>query len=621
MTEQFANFAQSSLTSSISASQTVITVASASSFPLLGNFRIVAQTFDPTTNLAVSQPEIMLVTAVSSNNFTVTRGVENTIARAYAAGTFITHIITAAVMTALSGGGGTVTSVSGTIDRITSTGGTTPVIDIASTYIGQNSITTVGRIQDGTWNADPIDLSTYASGNLPLANIEEGNGVLGTSGNLFSTPAYNGGSANQVLRYTSAGFSWGFGSINLASSAAVTGRLVYANIAQLAANSFLGNATAGTADIASVCALSASQLAGRGSTGNLAAISLGGHLAITTTTLDVDLTRSYAWTGAHTWNDNNFALFNPAKTFQYNFRTSAIAANRDITLPLLTANDTFDVLGLAQTFSATKTFDAGASAGIIVNTSGSKNISLQLNGVEGAYLGNLAGFTGLFCPAGGASFFASPDASVYFAVTDSTDTASIQGAAFTVSVSASTFTGLVTFNSGISLAAGTASVAPIKLASGTNLTSAASGAIEYDGSYFYLTNSTPTRYFVPLYKTGRATAQTTANASVVTFTPTADSTWLISANVLVTTSTLHNFTVTCAYTDEGNTARVLTLQFSNLAGTFLTAIANTAGAVPYEGVPVQIRAKANTPITIASAAGGTYTTVTYNIEGAIVRVV
>lgn len=119
---------------------------------------------------------------------------------------------------------------------------------------------------------------------------------------------------------------------------------------------------------------------------------------------------------------------------------------------------------------------------------------------------------------------------------------------------------------------------------------------------------------------GRATAQAAANASVVTFTVgAADGSFDVVSNVLVTTSTLHNFTVTVAYTDEGNTSRVLTLQFSNLAGTFLTAIANAAGAVPYEGVAVSIRCKAATTITIASAAGGTYTTVAYNIEGFITQ--
>lgn len=130
----------------------------------------------------------------------------------------------------------------------------------------------------------------------------------------------------------------------------------------------------------------------------------------------------------------------------------------------------------------------------------------------------------------------------------------------------------------------------------------------------------PSSRIPQLQASGRATAQTAANANVASFTVgAADGSFDVVANVLVTTSTVHNFTATVAYTDEGNTARVLTLQFSNLAGTFLTAIANAAGAVPYEGVAVSIRCKANTSITIATAAGGTYTTVAYNIEGFITQ--
>jgi len=49
-----------------------------------------------------------------------------------------------------------VTSVSGTSNRITSSGGTTPAIDIAATYVGQTSITTLGTIATGTWNGGVI---------------------------------------------------------------------------------------------------------------------------------------------------------------------------------------------------------------------------------------------------------------------------------------------------------------------------------------------------------------------------------------------------------------------------------------------------------------------------------
>ncbi len=98
----------------------------------------------------------------------------------------------------------------------------------------------------------------------------------------------------------------------------------------------------------------------------------------------------------------------------------------------------------------------------------------------------------------------------------------------------------------------------------------------------------------------------------------ADASFAVSANILVTTATTHAFTVTCAYTDEGNTARTLTLPFTLVAGTaIVTSVANANGTVPYMGITMHIRAKAATTITIATT--GTFTTVTYNGEGHIVQ--
>ncbi len=51
---------------------------------------------------------------------------------------------------------GTVTSVSGTANRITSTGGTTPVIDISASYVGQTSITTLGTVTTGTLSTGAV---------------------------------------------------------------------------------------------------------------------------------------------------------------------------------------------------------------------------------------------------------------------------------------------------------------------------------------------------------------------------------------------------------------------------------------------------------------------------------
>lgn len=185
----------------------------------------------------------------------------------------------------ISAPSGTVTSVSGTTNRITSTGGTTPAIDIAATYVGQSSITTLGTVTTGTWNATTIAIArggtgltalgtanqllrvnagataleyftpTYISGNqtITLSGDVTGTGttaitttigsnvvldtmlrqstglsVVGrstnTTGNVSDITA---ASDFQVLRRS--GTSIGFGSINLASSNAVTGVLPLAN--------------------------------------------------------------------------------------------------------------------------------------------------------------------------------------------------------------------------------------------------------------------------------------------------------------------------------------------------------------------------------------------------------
>lgn len=118
---------------------------------------------------------------------------------------------------------------------------------------------------------------------------------------------------------------------------------------------------------------------------------------------------------------------------------------------------------------------------------------------------------------------------------------------------------------------------------------------------------------------GRTVGAVAAVASVSTYTVGAsDASFEISANVDVTTATTHNFTVTCAYTNEANVSQTLTLGFTQLSGaTFLTAITNITGANSYESIVYHIRAKAGTSITIATAAGGTYTSVVYNAEGLI----
>lgn len=83
MTERFANNASTTLNGSINNSTTTVVVSSAVGFPTSGNFRILVDS------------ELMLVTAVSGNTFTVTRAIESTGAASHTSGVNITHIITA----------------------------------------------------------------------------------------------------------------------------------------------------------------------------------------------------------------------------------------------------------------------------------------------------------------------------------------------------------------------------------------------------------------------------------------------------------------------------------------------------------------------------------------------
>lgn len=69
-------------------------------------------------------------------------------------------------------GTGTVTAVSGTTNRITSTGGTTPIIDISASYVGQTSITTLGTISTGSIPYSLITgTPTLPTGATPTASI------------------------------------------------------------------------------------------------------------------------------------------------------------------------------------------------------------------------------------------------------------------------------------------------------------------------------------------------------------------------------------------------------------------------------------------------------------------
>jgi hypothetical protein len=197
--------------------------------------------------------------------------------------TAISALSTTGIAVRTGAGTWTTRTLTGTADKITVTNGDgvsgNPTVTIAATYVGQNTITTLGTITTGTWNGTAIintyggtglasytqgdilyydagtvlsklakntsatrylsntgtnnnpawaqvDLTNGVSGDLPLSNLAQGSAlsVLGVTGNATADNAsIAAGSDNQVLRRS--GTSVAFGAVNLASSSAVTGTL------------------------------------------------------------------------------------------------------------------------------------------------------------------------------------------------------------------------------------------------------------------------------------------------------------------------------------------------------------------------------------------------------------
>lgn len=98
---------------------------------------------------------------------------------------------------------GTVTSVSGTTNRITSTGGTAPVIDIDAAYVGQTSITTLGTVNTGTWNATAIATTHGGTG---LTAYTTGDTLYTSATNVLSALAI--GSTGNILTVAGGIPSW-----------------------------------------------------------------------------------------------------------------------------------------------------------------------------------------------------------------------------------------------------------------------------------------------------------------------------------------------------------------------------------------------------------------------------
>jgi hypothetical protein len=115
---------------------------------------------------------------------------------------------------------------------------------------------------------------------------------------------------------------------------------------------------------------------------------------------------------------------------------------------------------------------------------------------------------------------------------------------------------------------------------------------------------------------GSAVGVSSQQTSICTFTPAADGLFEVSFNVNITTLGSGSFTVQCTYTDENSGSNTISMIKSSVNGT-VSSLNNAAG--PSHGIPLTIRAKGGTAITIKNSST-TYTGCTYDVFAMIKQV-
>lgn len=121
-------------------------------------------------------------------------------------------------------------------------------------------------------------------------------------------------------------------------------------------------------------------------------------------------------------------------------------------------------------------------------------------------------------------------------------------------------------------------------------------------------------------RNSRLQGQSTAVSGLVNQTVGAlDATYVLYANVYITSGSSFSFNTLCSYTDEGNNARNAAFNFS-IPGTntLNPLISNAGGSVPYMSGALCVRCKAASTLSVVTS--GTFTTIGYNIDCSWVQV-
>jgi len=168
--------------------------------------------------------------------------------------------------------------------------------------------------------------------------------------------------------------------------------------------------------------------------------------------------------------------------------------------------------------------------------------------------------------------------------------------------------------------AGTATVAPINLTAGTNLTTAAAGALEYDGTCFYATAVGSSRQNVAASQRVVLTAtHDLVDASIASATPFFVATGAATGAITLAASTAYEFEGIMLWTNTGTTSHTWSTLFGGTAT--LTRIAYIAQATTSTGATLtavsQIPSAAATAVVITGASTSATENVTVWVKGVV----
>jgi hypothetical protein len=258
-----------------------------------------------------------------------------------------------------------------------------------TSYTETDTLDTVTNRGNTTTNGISVGVLTATSGNFSgiitssgavISGVVTTNGFNATTGNDYKI---NGTS---VLNAT----TLGSGVVN--SSLTSVGTLGQLNVSGVVtAVTFNGQINAGVGTITTLSGTTATYTTGNFTTGNIVTgvvttltstnatltnINSSGISTLGVTSTTNLTTQQFNVSGISTFQSSNLKIRNPANTFEYSIVGSAIAANRNLTLPLITSDDTVATLGTNQTFSGIQTFSGTLSAIGSISLTGSATGSL-----------------------------------------------------------------------------------------------------------------------------------------------------------------------------------------------------------------------------------------------------